>query len=353
MSATNTPVKKDGAAAAEARTFNVDDVVLGKLKGYPQWPAKIMNPDDVPSNVLDERPNGKRHYCVRFFPAGDHAWLSPRDITLLPEADIRKFLDTPKGAKRSGDLVQGYRVALDWRKWEEEMASGSAQQDEPEEEDDEDAMDEDGSASTRKRKKSIGGAKKDTPAKKRKTASTGGGGAAAKKAAKDEDDAKPDEPGGKKRKEKKEEDDEKFAHLKTDPGAVNIKSLRHQLQKTFLNANGPPTDKDVEQGDALFKQLEADDVPIEYLTYSKIGKVMRHIASLEDGAIPREAEFGFRSRAGSLVSKWHRMADPGPTRTAPRPSTGAPAPAPVSAGAEPGIVPAPVPELAPANGHAE
>ena len=86
--ASTTP-KKD---AADARVFNYRDVVLGKLKGYPQWPAmvrarvppslcpradeedgavQVVDPEGVPSTVQDERPSGKRHFCVRFFPAGD------------------------------------------------------------------------------------------------------------------------------------------------------------------------------------------------------------------------------------------------------------------------------------------
>jgi hypothetical protein len=42
--------------------------------------------------------------------------------------------------------------------------------------------------------------------------------------------------------------------------------------------------------------------------FSKIGKVMRHIAKLDDSALPRNSEFNFLSRAQTLVDKWAALA---------------------------------------------
>ncbi|KAJ7849670.1 hypothetical protein B0H14DRAFT_2356066 [Mycena olivaceomarginata] len=44
---------------------------------------------------------------------------------------------------------------------------------------------------------------------------------------------------------------------------------------------------------------------IGYLTFFKIGKVMRHIHLLEPGKVPRDEEFKFRNRAKALVDRWH------------------------------------------------
>ena len=41
--------------------------------------------------------------------------------------------------------------------------------------------------------------------------------------------------------------------------------------------------------------------------FSKIGKVMRHIAALPDAKAPRDGEFKFRERADALVKKWHQI----------------------------------------------
>jgi len=57
---------------------------------------------------------------------------------------------------------------------------------------------------------------------------------------------------------------------------------------------------------------------IEQLQHSKIGKVMRHIAALEDGKIPGDDEYNFRIRAKNLVDKWHQILN------AIKPTTGSP-----------------------------
>lgn len=41
--------------------------------------------------------------------------------------------------------------------------------------------------------------------------------------------------------------------------------------------------------------------------FSKIGKVMRHIAALTADKVPRDDEFKFRDRAKVLVDKWQRI----------------------------------------------
>lgn len=53
--------------------------------------------------------------------------------------------------------------------------------------------------------------------------------------------------------------------------------------------------------------------------FSKIGKVMHHIAALDAEKVPRDDEFKIRSRAQQLVDKWHKMVDP---TKAPASSTG-------------------------------
>jgi hypothetical protein len=77
--------------------------------------------------------------------------------------------------------------------------------------------------------------------------------------------------------------------------------------------------------DALFTTVENyDKITIEYLQvrfftllssvlanvflqFSKIGKVMRHIAVLSDEKVPRNAEFQFKERADALVKKWQQI----------------------------------------------
>ena len=60
--------------------------------------------------------------------------------------------------------------------------------------------------------------------------------------------------------------------------------------------------------DELFSTVEAyDKINIQYLQFSKIGKVMRHITVLTDDKVPRDDEFKFRDRAKALVDQWHQV----------------------------------------------
>ena len=60
--------------------------------------------------------------------------------------------------------------------------------------------------------------------------------------------------------------------------------------------------------DELFSSIESyDKMNLQYLQYSKIGKIMRYITRLTDDKVPRDDEFKFRERAKALVDKWHQL----------------------------------------------
>jgi hypothetical protein len=50
---------------------------------------------------------------------------------------------------------------------------------------------------------------------------------------------------------------------------------------------------------------------VPYLQFSKIGKVMRHIAILPDDKVPSDEKYRFRERAKALVDKWHDVLNAG------------------------------------------
>ncbi|KAJ7679555.1 hypothetical protein DFH06DRAFT_1465587 [Mycena polygramma] len=100
------------------------------------------------------------------------------------------------------------------------------------------------------------------------------------------------------------------AQLDSDPEALKVREWRHKLQKTFLNSKSLPPDEDMPQVDSVFSNVEGyQNMNIEYLRYSKIEKVMRHISLLESGKVPRDDEFKFRYRAKVLVDKWQGILD--------------------------------------------
>ncbi|KAF8634291.1 hypothetical protein AX17_004245 [Amanita inopinata Kibby_2008] len=320
--------KKAPKAPKEVSSYETRDVVLGKVRGYPPWPGMVVDPESVPPSVAKERPTNKKatFYCVRFFPTGDYAWLVAKDISKLQAHEIESYINEPY--KKSGDLLQGYRIALDPTKWEQEIEAArrevveeehSTEIDELESEnEDEDAA----KAKSRKRKRMSDAAaaskskKALTKSKRNGTKSramvesedegdTGEAGVA-EGAVKPSKKASSPPPTKKARRGGGEEYDE--AQLNDDPEALRVREWRHKLQKYFLSNKGLPTDQDMPSLNVLFSTVENyDKINIQYLSFSKIGKVMRHIAVLPAEKVPRDDEFKFRERAKALVDKWHQI----------------------------------------------
>ncbi|PCH35978.1 hypothetical protein WOLCODRAFT_28250 [Wolfiporia cocos MD-104 SS10] len=338
--------KKGGKTQAKEQSYDVRDVVLAKVRGYPPWPGMIVDPDSVPENVQNERPNAKTKkgnwYCVRFFPAGDYAWMVPKDISKLQQHEIEAYINEPY--KRSGDLLAGYRIALNPAKWEEEREAQRVEAAEEEANAEIDQLDSDGEdeaddgeekkSKSKKRKRDADAApakskakakpKKGSaePANKKRAGSAKAGkknGAKSKAMVESEDDGgveAEDEDAGpskqtspppvKKTKREKEGEDDAEAALAGDPEAQKVRDWRHKLQKAFLNNKAVPKDEDMPALDQLFTTVETyENMSISYLSFSKIGKVMRHIHALPAEKVPRDAEFKFRERARTLVDKWH------------------------------------------------
>ncbi|KAF9547332.1 hypothetical protein CPC08DRAFT_715826 [Agrocybe pediades] len=343
--------KKAAKPQKEFRTYSTGDPVLGKVRGYPPWPGVVVDPADAPPAVLSEQPPGKKPFfhCILFFPMGDYAWLHSKDLSSLKKHEIEAFLaDDTK--KRNGDLREGYRIALDPQPWmtNRQQTIENAQVDElASENEDADGEPESGSgkkakassAKKRKRESDAGAEPKkaavakqkkkaagDEPAKKKAaTASTKGkkNGARSKAMVESEDEGAEaeddDDNEGSSKKEKsspppakkvKRDKDEPVEDSKdADPQSVKVRDWRHRLQKTFLSNKAPPKAEAMPELDELFTTVERyEEMTIEQLQFSKIGKVMRHIASLADDKVPpRDDEFKFRARAKGLVDKWHQI----------------------------------------------
>ncbi|KAF8955661.1 hypothetical protein BDZ97DRAFT_1764643, partial [Flammula alnicola] len=336
--------KKATKITKEVRQYETGDPVLGK----------VVDPADAPPAVLNQQPPGKKAicYCVLFFPMGDYAWLPAKEMSSLKRHEIEAFLaDDTK--KRSGDLREGYKIALDPQPWMTNRAEIAQAAQEAEEnaqvdqlESEPDGEEEGGStkkvkaltSKKRKRESEIEPAKvaKKTPkAKKgsaepakRKSSSTGPktkkNGAKSKTLVESEDEGEPAEaedegedeglskktspPPAKKAKRDKDDDGDD-SKGSGDPQSLKVRDWRHRLQKTFLSNKSLPKSEAMDEIHELFTTVEKyDEMSIEQLQFSKIGKVMRHIAALPEEKIPpRDEEFKFRARAKGLVDKWHQI----------------------------------------------
>ncbi|CAK5269618.1 unnamed protein product, partial [Mycena citricolor] len=310
MSAKKSGTKTASAKEEEEKTFEYREVVLGKMRGFPPWPAMVVDPGTVPKSVAKERPATKKitYYAVRFFPSGDYAWLSPRDITNLPHSQILQFIEAPE-QRTKPDLVDGYKKALDPEAWEAAITTATpppkkgrkGRKKKDDDDEDEDELAEDNSEDSKpgkKRKRASSPVAKKSAAKK-------GKGKKSKETVESEDDGSTKPP----TKKSKGSAAETNAALESDPEAVKVREWRHKLQKTFLSSNKTvPKDDDMPAIDTLFTTVESyGGMNIDYLTFSKIGKVMRHIHLLEDERAPRDADFKFRERAKALVDKWQQI----------------------------------------------
>lgn len=329
--------KKGNKTQQPETSYAERDIVLAKVRGFPPWPGMVVNPDTVPSAVSKERPAGKKttFHCVRFFPAGDYAWLVSKDISKLKQHEIEAYINEPH--KKSGDLLTGYRIALDPSKWEKERENADLAAVEQEDNAPVDQLDSDnegdGTKKTsktkkRKRESEVPPPKpkaKPKPKGEKKAPSSRGkkNGTKSKEMVESEDDGEPeaeaeeDEEAGSSakaapppsKKPKREKEDDVDPALEADVEAKKVREWRHRLQKALLGSKGLPPVDEMPALDQLFSTIENYEHPnlILYLSFSKIGKVMRHIAALSTDKVPRDDEFKFRTRAKSMVDKWHAI----------------------------------------------
>ncbi|KAF7973272.1 hypothetical protein HWV62_15711 [Athelia sp. TMB] len=353
--------KSKGSKSGEQESsYAVKDIVLAKIRGFPAWPGMVVDPDTVPPAVQKERPTSKKtnFYCVRFFPAGDYSWTVAKDLSRLHAHEIDSFLGEPH--KKSGDLYKGYEIAKDPEVWLIKQDAIAADIAEEEENAHFDQLESDGDSGepkagkTKKRKreadsapvskaKSKPKAKKtsEEPASKKKTGTSVKGkknGVKSKAMVESEDEGGPEAedddsgpskkaaaPASKKAKREKATEEDP---LENDEEAKRVRDWRHKLQKSFLTPKAPPKPEDMPALDELFTSVEQyDKMSIQYLSvssrapdnpfmaetdpimpqFSKIGKVMRHIAALTDDKVPRNDEYNFLARAGTLVDRWHEI----------------------------------------------
>lgn len=64
--------------------FQMGDPVWAKMKNYPPWPAKIVDP---PPSI--KPPKNKKGHCVYFFGAGNFAWIPDENISPHSESMLQ------------------------------------------------------------------------------------------------------------------------------------------------------------------------------------------------------------------------------------------------------------------------
>lgn len=122
-------------------------------------------------NLLADRAVRSRLPTLRRSLAPRSAWTRARDCKPLPTEDIKAFVEEPH--RKSGEMLEAYKIALDPSSWEAELAEAMRAHEEAMEgvdelEDDEDGEDEVGTASGAKKRKKTAAPAKDAKGKKAK-----------------------------------------------------------------------------------------------------------------------------------------------------------------------------------------
>lgn len=82
--------------------------VLAKQRGFPAWPAVVVDVDDVPDDVLGAKPRRRRVTPVMFYADRTFLWASDGDLRVLSLEDAKKGSKAPKTSRK---LREAYSIA--------------------------------------------------------------------------------------------------------------------------------------------------------------------------------------------------------------------------------------------------
>ncbi|KAI5956068.1 hypothetical protein KGF57_003554 [Candida theae] len=95
-------------------------IVLAKVKGYPAWPAMVLDVSLLPSHILNKRPMNKQHeptpniIPIKFFSDDTYIWIKSTDIKPLSQEDIAAhFFQSSKKRRKDTVLDQAFQLAKD------------------------------------------------------------------------------------------------------------------------------------------------------------------------------------------------------------------------------------------------
>ncbi|KAH8306400.1 hypothetical protein KR018_010414 [Drosophila ironensis] len=106
----NIPIKTNESYICEecesGRLPLYGEIVWAKFNNFRWWPAIILPPTEIPSNIL-KKSHGDSDFVVRFFGTHDHGWISRRRVYLYIEGD------TGDGNKNKSQLSRNYTTGVE------------------------------------------------------------------------------------------------------------------------------------------------------------------------------------------------------------------------------------------------
>lgn len=142
---------KDEVTEAIMEKFPPSTVVLAKVKGYPAWPAMVLDENILPTNILNKKPKGLKLKAnigkkkkatapavilpVRFFSDDTYIWINSNDMSILTNEKIQEYFEASGSKRRKDNLLErAYQLANEPPEMELFVQYGSraAPPDEPE-----------------------------------------------------------------------------------------------------------------------------------------------------------------------------------------------------------------------------
>ncbi|XP_060645860.1 nuclear receptor binding SET domain protein [Drosophila nasuta] len=106
----NIPIKSNESYICEecesGRLPLYGEIVWAKFTHFRWWPAIILPPTEIPSNI-QKKPHGLNDFVVRFFGTNDHGWISRRRVYLYIEGD------TGDGNKSKSVMSKRYTAGVE------------------------------------------------------------------------------------------------------------------------------------------------------------------------------------------------------------------------------------------------
>ncbi|EGW30149.1 uncharacterized protein SPAPADRAFT_63758 [Spathaspora passalidarum NRRL Y-27907] len=116
--------------------FPPTTIVLAKVKGYPAWPAMVLDETILPEHILAKKPKTKstataaasassspkkktnssptRILPVRFFSDDTYIWINSHDVKLLSRESIEEYFSSSSKKRRKDNLLEtAYQLAND------------------------------------------------------------------------------------------------------------------------------------------------------------------------------------------------------------------------------------------------